>query len=111
MLKQEQQKAGRDQNSSRCQIKNEMRSLLERYMLLCPSEECPALSGYLVLASLNPVLSPCGAQERLRLGDTTLQNSSWELELGCTWPPLLQMWPLEKSWTYSPCQKAAFLKK
>lgn len=69
MLKQQQQqKAGRDQNSSYCQVRNEIRSLWDRCVLLCPSEECPALSGYLVLAALNPVLSH-GAQEGLRLGE------------------------------------------
>lgn len=68
MLKQQQQqKAGRDQNSSHCQVKNETRSLWDRCVLLCPSEECPALPGYLVLAALSPVLSH-GAQEGLRLG-------------------------------------------
>lgn len=51
-----------------------MRSLWYRYMLLCPSEECPALSGCLVLAALNPVLSPRGAQEVLRLGELELQK-------------------------------------
>lgn len=66
----------------------------------------PCSLWVLLLAALNPVLSPRGAEEVLRLGDTTLQSSSWGLELDCTCPPLLQVWPLEKFWTIQPLSES-----
>lgn len=48
---------------------------------------------------------------RAVMADTTLQSSSWGHELGFTWPPLLQVWPLEKSWTIHPLSKSCISKE
>lgn len=69
--------------------------------------------GYLVLAVLKPCFFSMWSTEagRAVMADTTLQSSSWGHELGFTWPPLLQVWPLEKSWTIHPLSKSCISKE